>query len=192
MSFLKKLMQFFLDPSQMYPAPTKIPPVCPSCHKALTLRPFATCRLYACDLCNGLWLTPDVFKEMLELPEDQVRPFLEIRHDAPGLSPLTRTCPGCDSPMDRAQFHYSSGIWIDTCPNNHGVWLDGGELAETRNFSRQQRGEITAQERKIAFSALGDAQTKFYEGRNRSGGPWDTSSGDYSDAGEWYTPPSDF
>jgi Zn-finger nucleic acid-binding protein len=129
------------------------------------------------------------FKEMLELPEEQVRPFFEISHESFNPTSLTRICPGCDAEMDRAQFHYSSGIWIDTCPNNHGVWLDGGELQETRNFGVRQRTEITAEERKLAASALGDAQSKFYEGQNKSGGPWNTSSGDYSDIGGWDAPP---
>ena len=37
-------------------------------------------------------------------------------------------CPKCQSGMMAVNYEYSSGIILDRCPNQDGIWLDGKEL----------------------------------------------------------------
>jgi Zn-finger nucleic acid-binding protein len=45
-----------------------------------------------------------------------------------------RNCPVCSIKMDNTQFQYSSGIWIDSCPEGHGIWIDGGEMQLLKEY----------------------------------------------------------
>jgi len=38
------------------------------------------------------------------------------------------SCPKCSKDMPSVNYQYSSGVIVNTCPLNHGVWLDSGEL----------------------------------------------------------------
>ena len=50
--------------------------------------------------------------------------------------------------MENYQFGYQSGIWIDACPDQHGVWLDAGELPLVLQFQQQSIGQEMSQDEK--------------------------------------------
>ena len=41
-------------------------------------------------------------------------------------------CPKCNKAMNAINYNYSSGIIIDRCPDNCGVWLDDNELEKVQ------------------------------------------------------------
>jgi Zn-finger nucleic acid-binding protein len=61
--------------------------------------------------------------------------------------------------MDNTQFDYNSGIWIDSCPESHGIWLDAGELHLVREHRRNLQGELTAGEKAKISAALLDGRS---------------------------------
>jgi Zn-finger nucleic acid-binding protein len=108
--------------------------VCPLCGKALMKRPLPDelGALEQCGPCGGMWLRHETLRAILETELDRILPYLSSHHpdrdhryEDGGAS---RNCPGCGKPMETFRFALHSGVWIDACPDDHGVWLDAGEL----------------------------------------------------------------
>ena len=83
-----------------------------------------------CPGCKGLWFDADEQKLFSEA--------LEIKSDLPDISslPLAQTgekkrqCPRCGKKMDKVHMGKEPMILVDRCPRGHGLWFDGGELAQ--------------------------------------------------------------
>ena len=43
-----------------------------------------------------------------------------------------RSCPGCQSAMRRFRYMYTSAVFLDTCDNCGGVWVENGELHQMK------------------------------------------------------------
>jgi Zn-finger nucleic acid-binding protein len=110
--------------------------------------------LERCPECRGIWLPHAQLKEILDQVSHKVEDDLEtvesdgqadIAHTfAP--SRLKRKCPSCAEEMGNFKFE-ETGVWVDTCPTNHGIWLDQGELkllAQKRQSNGQEHdtGEV--------------------------------------------------
>lgn len=158
MSFLQTFLAvvFGIDPPPR--KPTKIPPVCPDCDKQLAPSPDGTSE---CRTCGGRWLNNESFQQHLANPTPSAPESYSSR---PGLhtyerSRSQRRCPACESLMDNYQFAYQSGIWIDACPDKHGVWLDAGELPLIRDYhQRTVHSPMTSGEKaKMAMAFLDGA-----------------------------------
>ena len=44
--------------------------------------------------------------------------------------------------MERRRYGLGSQTVIDACPQGHGLWLDGGELADLKRFYERSQGEV--------------------------------------------------
>ncbi|RYZ60369.1 MAG: hypothetical protein EOP07_00870 [Proteobacteria bacterium] len=105
---------------------------CPNCHGNMTATPYESVTIDVCETCGGAWLDDG---EIASIVKDKTKAFSEStklsavaakgsdRSDAKALN-----CPKCNSPMLINQYAYGSGVFIDRCPNKHGVWLDQNEL----------------------------------------------------------------
>lgn len=117
---------------------TKPTPVCPNCEVSLESQAIDEHSFGRCSTCHGLWLSEDVFGVLLDLPEEKVASLtgqFTAEHTLER-SPQSRPCANCENAMDNYQFNYDSGIWLDACPGNHGIWLDEGELKLCRACKR--------------------------------------------------------
>ena len=60
-------------------------------------------------------------------------------------SRIARSCPACSKSMDNFKFE-ETGVWVDACPDNHGIWLDRGELRllaqRTQSQPEYDAGEV--------------------------------------------------
>ena len=135
---------------------TKNPLLCPQCQVALVPGEQGT---QTCEKCAGLWLPHESFTDFLA--SDQPVPATTGIGDGEHTfqrSPSPRSCAGCERLMDNYEFAYQSGIWIDACPERHGVWLDWGELQMVRDYHRQSVAELTSDDRaKMAMAFLDGA-----------------------------------
>lgn len=110
-----------------------MPLTCPTGDGAV-LEPFPIRQdtLYKCGQCHGLWFDRDELGRVEELPDSEL--MADFQDQLDGSGPLTqdsgrgRTCPRCGQPLENHQYDISSGVWIDSCPNGEGVWLDYGEV----------------------------------------------------------------
>ncbi len=135
---------------------TKKPLLCPQCQVPLVGHPEGT---HGCEKCAGLWLPKESFTDYLA--SDQPAPVTGGMGDGEHTfkrSASLRSCAACERYMDNYEFAYQSGIWVDACPDRHGVWLDAGELEMVRNYHRQSVGEMTGNEKaKMAMAFLDGA-----------------------------------
>ncbi len=89
-----------------------------------------------CPQCKGIWLS---FDNLNQIIRTQRRVWTETQKAE--ILPQTgktgvpqeeleqhRDCPECGELMPAFNYQYSSGIIINKCKHNHGLWLDRGEL----------------------------------------------------------------
>lgn len=87
-----------------------------------------------CPGCGGSWLEATTLTSALTAGQvgSQLLAFIEQDGEADightfAPSRLKRACPACTVSMENERFE-ETGIWIDACPQGHGIWLDRGEL----------------------------------------------------------------
>jgi Zn-finger nucleic acid-binding protein len=107
-----------------------------------------------CDRCLGLFFDPAELKRVLEVsnrPAHQVdRQRLQVLieeeyHEAREQVRYIK-CPACGTLMNRKSYGAKSGVIMDSC-KQHGVWLDGGELAQIVKW-KQAGGKLLDREKK--------------------------------------------
>lgn len=89
-----------------------------------------------CLQCKGIWLSSDKLNQIIRT---QSRTWTKAQQAE--ILPQTgkagvpqeeqeqhRDCPECGELMPAFNYQYSSGIIINKCKHNHGLWLDCGEL----------------------------------------------------------------
>jgi Zn-finger nucleic acid-binding protein len=123
---------------------------CPRCGERLQSRDYAEMSVEECDKCGGLFLAPPMVERLvsardlptglrLALPRREVKRETTVRYIH---------CPVCRNLMNRQAFARISGVVIDVC-KSHGLWFDGGELAEVTRFV-EEGGLERAREREIS------------------------------------------
>lgn len=170
MGFFSELFQSLFSGFSDEAVVTKPTPVCPNCN--LPMEPFQVGSMLAdvCSGCSGIWLSPSFFEAVLEAADDEVKDVPDdgdLSHHTFDRSPSSRVCPNCDSFMENYQYNYTSGIWIDACPNHHGIWLDPGELDMVRDHYRRMRLPPTADEKYKMATAFVDGASKAMKNLSR-------------------------
>jgi Zn-finger nucleic acid-binding protein len=108
---------------------------CPRCRIPLEELSVGRLRIDMCRTCEGSWYDAEELTEIMSLE----RPLEHVMHSdlAPTLVEdhtenidlnATAACPVCGANMDRYLYMLDSKVFIDRC-NEHGVWLDDGELS---------------------------------------------------------------
>ena len=92
-----------------------------------------------CPTCEGHWLD---FHERAELEDkvfgkDKRKGTVEYSR-----RPSDLKCPKCDETLT-AFFYRAGRIELDSCPNDHGFWLDKGEDKEVLDFMKDRDKAVT-------------------------------------------------
>jgi Zn-finger nucleic acid-binding protein len=89
-----------------------------------------TVNVEGCSQCKGLWFEPDE----LRIAKDEAAPDLvwldfDLWEDPDSFAAewSSRKCPHCGGNL-AALAYADTGVTVDSCPQGHGVWLDGGEF----------------------------------------------------------------
>lgn len=97
---------------------------CPRCKKPLIILEFEKVEVDYCSICRGVWLDSGELELLLGSPNDSP---IEFKSDkSSGERPLK--CPRCRKRMEKVSSEFESGILLDRCKNEHGLWFDRGEL----------------------------------------------------------------
>lgn len=141
--FLRKVLQLN--------TPTETPRVesCRSCQCGLEKVGEEDGAVLRCPDCHGIWLSAASLTLSLSKlrPEQELSCLMEEETDveighAFAPSRIKRECPQCGRAMENHKFE-DSGVWIDSCAEGHGIWLDRGELKllrERRNYQPSSEG----------------------------------------------------
>lgn len=95
-----------------------------------------------CIECQGTWFDLGELEAMVNSARQDARGgIFEPDAGAPthGVGPDPTEvayvkCPKCEKLMNRTNFERRSGIIVDWC-RQHGIWLDGGEIAQVRSWA---------------------------------------------------------
>jgi Zn-finger nucleic acid-binding protein len=105
--------------------------LCPRDNTELTVEHKDGIEVDHCETCNGRWLDPDEL-DLLEAtvpstPEERRATVQYARRNS------ELKCPVCSRQM--TAFNYRAyDLEIDTCPDEHGFWLDAGENGRVRDI----------------------------------------------------------
>ncbi len=123
---------------------------CPACDNPLTPMEAGGITVDICKGgCGGLWFDNYEFEKFDEPHETAGEALLNIpKGGAVKNDPASRRpCPKCDGiVMQRHFVSVKRKVEIDECPGCGGIWLDAGELGDTRSLYN------TEEERKQAAS----------------------------------------
>ncbi|QCX39478.1 hypothetical protein FF125_13905 [Aureibaculum algae] len=116
-----------------------------------------TVEVDACNKCGGVWLDANELEKIQDVKINDYKEELARIPDYVGKSILMAkskdqpllNCPKCDREMERREYGYCSQIYIDSCVNGHGVWLDKSELKDLEVF--YERSRIEAPEIRMGF-----------------------------------------
>lgn len=97
---------------------------CPSCSQPLVVLEFENIELDHCLSCGGVWLDAGELELILRGAAGAGDDGL-VRGGERG----ARRCPMCRVKMSAAKLA-RSGVEVDYCPRQHGLWLDKGELEQ--------------------------------------------------------------
>ena len=98
---------------------------CPSCKNPMIILELNQVEIDYCSLCKGIWLDNGELELIFSSSDrKEISKLFSIKND---FAEEKRRCPNCKKKMDKVEFE-NTGIIIDRCVNNHGLWFDNGEL----------------------------------------------------------------
>ena len=110
--------------------------LCPCCKINLETLKTSTVVLEYCKECDGVLITEEEFEKLIAYKIDPLSTFnpyyLRFIQDHPRdnrKKPQFHPCPICQESMAVVNYKKKSGVIIDIC-EEHGIWLDGGELRQ--------------------------------------------------------------
>lgn len=95
-----------------------------------------------CKVCAGVWLDFGELTTIIETkertwPENIINKVLSSTGTS-GVSFEEQDrklfCPKCEAVLPPANYQGNSGVIVNACENNHGLWLDAGELAKIQIY----------------------------------------------------------
>jgi Zn-finger nucleic acid-binding protein len=127
---------------------------CPRCQTS-DLKPemYESVEIDRCADCHGSWLDDGELIKIIKTKEEIISKKVigdTLTSAFSGVSideqQSVEKCPKCPKAMTPINYNYSSGVVIDRCPDNHGVWLDGKELEKVQAHAEHWEKEASANE----------------------------------------------
>jgi Zn-finger nucleic acid-binding protein len=107
--------------------------ICPVCKYAMIVVEYHNIELDYCHSCKGVWFDSGELELLLkshELEEPNTF-FTDILNSQEAVSSeKKRNCPVCGRKMKKTAIDGQPEILIDVCRDKHGLWFDGGEVAQ--------------------------------------------------------------
>jgi Zn-finger nucleic acid-binding protein len=107
--------------------------ICPICKYAMVVVEYHNIELDYCDNCKGVWFDSGELELLLKSQglEEPKAFFDGIFNSQQAASPeKKRNCPVCGRKMKKTGIGEQPEILIDACRDKHGLWFDGGEVAQ--------------------------------------------------------------
>jgi Zn-finger nucleic acid-binding protein len=107
--------------------------ICPVCKYAMVVVEYHNIELDYCDNCKGVWFDSGELELLLKSQglEEPKAFFDGIFNSQEAASPeKKRNCPVCGRKMKKTGIGEQPEILIDACRDRHGLWFDGGEVAQ--------------------------------------------------------------
>lgn len=137
---------------------------CPRCDKQLISSRYEDIEIDKCSNCYGIWLDDGELEAIIKkrikvFTKEELRSAVE--HSFLGVPKGQRdihlSCPKCLAPMNTINYAISSGIILDRCLNNCGIWFDKSELEKVQAYREYWEDNIKNNEK--TFSKLLNSKT---------------------------------
>ena len=129
--------------------------ICPICKSDMIVVEYHNIELDYCTGCKGVWFDSGELELLLEsYGLEEAKPFLVNILESPEAisSEKKRKCPICGNKMRKTTIGEQPEILIDMCRGEHGLWFDGGEVAQLmRHLAREHSPELDSRKRVINF-----------------------------------------
>jgi Zn-finger nucleic acid-binding protein len=107
--------------------------ICPVCKYDMIVVEYHNIELDYCNTCKGVWFDSGELELLLKsqgLKEPKAL-FDGVFSSQEAVSPeKKRNCPVCGHKMKKTAIGEQPEILIDICRDGHGLWFDGGEVAQ--------------------------------------------------------------
>jgi Zn-finger nucleic acid-binding protein len=116
--------------------------ICPVCRYDMIVVEYHNIELDYCNSCKGVWFDSGELELLLKSQGlEERKAFLDdiINFQEAASVEKKRNCPICGRKMKKAAIGGQPEILIDACRDKHGLWFDGGEVAQ---LIRQLTGEL--------------------------------------------------
>ena len=129
--------------------------ICPTCKHTMVAVEYHNVELDYCNNCKGVWFDSgelDLLLKSQSLEEPQVF-FDDILNSQEAVSSeKERKCPICGREMKKTAIGEQSRILIDVCRDRHGLWFDGGEVAQVmKHLAGERPSKHDARRQVISF-----------------------------------------
>ena len=128
--------------------------ICPVCKYAMIVVEYRNIELDYCHNCKGVWFDSGELELLLKSQGlEEPRAFFNgtLNSQEAISSERKRKCPICGRKMRKTAIGGQPEIFIDVCPGKHGLWFDGGEVAQMikrlageRPPKHDSRGHVTS------------------------------------------------
>lgn len=114
---------------------------CPRCKLPLRTVDYEDVETDMCDSCWGFWLDTGELEQILDVrqmqfDESEQKAILEVMTASQPGRQDPAPCPKCGQVMGRLHYDQSVHIVLDRC-NDHGIWLDTGEIKKVQAVAEQ-------------------------------------------------------
>jgi Zn-finger nucleic acid-binding protein len=112
---------------------------CPACKNPMVILELNQVEIDYCSVCKGIWLDRGELDLIFSVKEKkEISDLFSVKND---FDETKRRCPICKKKMDKVEFE-NTGIIIDRCINNHGLWFDSGELKSLLKTAEEKNSKI--------------------------------------------------
>ena len=129
--------------------------ICPVCKEDTIVVEYNNIELYYCNDCRGVWFDSAELELLLQSMSLDSQNLLlgDILKSSEAMTQeKKRKCPICGQKMKKATIGEHPGVLVDACPQGHGLWFDGGEVAQLlKHLTGKQPAGQDSQQQVISF-----------------------------------------
>lgn len=129
--------------------------ICPVCKNDMIVVEYHNIELDYCNNCKGVWFDSGELELLLEsYGLEETKMFLDgiLNSQEAVSSEKKRNCPVCGHKMKKTAIGEQPAILIDVCRDKHGLWFDGGEVAQLiRRLAEEHPPKRDSREQVISF-----------------------------------------
>ncbi|MFC2049712.1 zf-TFIIB domain-containing protein [Chloroflexota bacterium] len=106
---------------------------CPVCKKDMIVVEYNNIELDYCNDCHGVWFDSTELELLLQsmgLGSQNLLLDDILRSPEAMTQEKKRKCPICGQKMKKTTIGEHPGVLADICPQEHGLWFDGGEVSQ--------------------------------------------------------------
>jgi Zn-finger nucleic acid-binding protein len=132
--------------------------ICPVCKYDMIVVEYQNIELDYCNSCKGVWFDSGELELLLKsYGLEEPKAFFDgiFNSKEAASAEKKRNCPICGHKMKKTEISGQPEILIDICRDQHGLWFDGGEVAQLIEHLAGER-PLKGDSKKQVISFLGE------------------------------------